>query len=73
MNTCGMDFACRHVRFLDGKRVEVERNTEMQNVMFDNPDEPERDEEETYYDWDDPDWREDWDDVEVSDVINSVD
>ena len=31
----------------------------MQNE-FDNPDEWE--EEEPYYDWDDPDWREDWDD-----------
>ena len=32
----------------------------MQNEMFDSPDE--WDEEEPYYDWDDPDWREDWDD-----------
>lgn len=30
----------------------------MQNEMFDSPDE--WDEEEPYYDWDDPDWREDW-------------
>ena len=27
--------------------------------MFDSPDE--WDEEEPYYDWDDPDWREEWD------------
>jgi len=37
----------------------------MQNE-FDNPNEWE---EEPYYDWDDPDWREDWDDVDVPDVI----
>ena len=35
----------------------------MQNE-FDNPDE--REEEEPYYDWDDPDWREDWDDAETT-------
>ena len=34
----------------------------MQNE-FDSPDEWA--EEEPYYDWDDPDWREDWDDVEA--------
>ena len=39
----------------------------MQNE-FDSPDESEWDEEEPYYDWEDPDWREDWDDDVVSDV-----
>ena len=40
----------------------------MQNEMFDSPDE--WDEEEPYYDWDDPDWREetDWSDLFGSDV-----
>ena len=36
----------------------------MQNEMFDSPDESEWNEEEPYYDWDDPDWREDWDEVD---------
>ena len=48
-----------------GSEQKAERNTRMQNE-FDNPDEWE--EEEPYYDWDDPDWREDWDDDVVSDV-----
>ena len=34
----------------------------MQNE-FDSPDA--WDEEEPYYDWDDPDWREDWDEAEA--------
>ena len=42
----------------------------MQNE-FDSPDEWE--EEEPYYDWDDPDWREDWEDVEPPDVIEPGD
>ena len=39
----------------------------MQNEI-DSPDESEWDEEEPYYDWDDPDWREDRDDEVRIDV-----
>ena len=41
----------------------------MQNEMFDSPDE--WDEEEPYYDWDDPDWREDWNDEAAGNMGNA--
>ena len=45
----------------------------MRNAMFDNPDETEWDGKKSCYDRDDSYRREDWDDAEVPDIIESGD